>query len=150
MHGALATLGLVVAMMASVSNGFVVPGPSQVVSGRSTRASTSQVIVMGRGDTRTTKGKRMRHSYGKCRPQKQKEVVYFEGEIVKKAAPVARRWENIEYDEASMPKPAPVEAAAEEVTEAEEADSAVEEEASAPDGDAEEAVVEEEAAPAAE
>ncbi|CAN0519556.1 unnamed protein product [Ectocarpus sp. 12 AP-2014] len=150
MHGALATLGLVVTMMASVSNAFVVPGPSQVVSGRSTRASTSQVIVMGRGDTRTTKGKRMRHSYGKSRPQKQKEVVYFEGEIVKKAAPVARRWENIEYDEASMPKPAPVEAAAEEVTEAEEADSAVEEEAAAPDGDAEEAVVEEEAAPAAE
>lgn len=77
-------------------------------------------------------------------------MVYFEGEIVKKAAPVARRWENIEYDEASMPKPAPVEAAAEEMTEAEEADSAVEEEASAPDRDAEEAVAEEEAAPAAE
>lgn len=92
-----------------------------------------------------------RHTYGKCRPQKQKEVVYFEGEIVKKAAPVARRWENIEYDEASMPKPAPVEAAAaEEVAEAEEADSAVEEETSAPAGDAEEAVAEEEAAPAAE
>lgn len=60
-----------------------------------------------------------RHTYGKCRPQKQKEVVYFDGEIVKKAAPVARRWENIEYDEASMPKPAPaVEAAAADVEEA--------------------------------
>lgn len=69
-----------------------------------------------------------RHSYGKCRPQKQKEVIYFEGEIVKKAAPVARRWENVEYDEASMPKPAPVEAAvAEEVVVEVEAEAAVEE-----------------------
>lgn len=68
-----------------------------------------------------------RHSYGKCRPQKQKEVIYFEGEIVKKAAPVARRWENIEYDEASMPKPAPVAEAEDAVEEAAEEAAAEEE-----------------------
>ncbi|CAN0180458.1 unnamed protein product, partial [Hapterophycus canaliculatus] len=56
---------------------------------------------------------RGRHSYGKSRPKKQKEVLYFDGEVVKKAAPVARRWENIEYDEASMPKPSAVIEAAE-------------------------------------
>eukprot|EP00752_Nemacystus_decipiens_P007777 g6945.t1 len=99
---------------------------------------------MGRGDTRTTKGKRMRHTYGKCRPQKQKEVIYFEGEIVKKAAPVARRWENIEYDEASLPKPAPPAAEAAAAADVEEAV----EEAAAPVAAVEEAAVEEAAEPA--
>lgn len=32
-------------------------------------------------------------------------MVYFDGEVVVKAAPVARRWENIEYDESTLPKP---------------------------------------------
>lgn len=97
--------------------------------------------------TRCTTNKRScRHSYGKCRPQKQKEVIYFEGEIVKKAAPVARRWENIEYDEASMPKPVPVEAAVAEDDVVEvEAETAVEEE-EAGEVVAEEAVAEEEVA----
>lgn len=64
-------------------------------------------------------------------------MIYFDGEIVKKAAPVARRWENIEYDEASMPKPE-VEAVVADVEEAVEEEAAVEE-----------AAVEEEAAAAA-
>ncbi len=79
-------------------------------------------------------------------------MIYFEGEIVKKAAPVARRWENIEYDEASMPKPAPpaVEAAADEVEAEAEAEPAVEEVPAVEEEAVEEEAVAEEAAEAAE
>ena len=66
-----------------------------------------------------------RHTYGKCRPQKKKEVVYFDGEVVVKAAPVARRWENIEYDESTLPKP---QAAVESESQSDDAEGGAEEE----------------------
>lgn len=100
MRGAAGAVAGYLVAMAAMTTGFVIPGPSKVVSGRATRESTSQVIVMGRGDKRTEKGKRKRHSFGNSRPQGKKKAadVYFEGELVTKQAPVASRWDEVEYD----------------------------------------------------
>lgn len=45
-----------------------------------------------------------RHTYGVCRPRgnKKRPDVFYDGELVVRQPPVARRWEIIEYDEAAL------------------------------------------------
>lgn len=43
-----------------------------------------------------------RHTYGKCRLRTKKKVLNSDGEVVVKAAPVARRWEPIEWVESEV------------------------------------------------